>query len=220
MLRNWLILVSEENQLRQVQEYSSYKAVQILKEVRVSLLSGEYSGVVVLSILDSDSKGFTGFISGLKNHPDLKKVQVVLLDNLKSLFSADDQKDLRFFSIGQIGKLIDLDFNSGNLPTEERGQEEFSEDSSPQVVPSSKEVSPEDRTQEESNKEISPEEASNEVSSIKKIEVKAEILNADNLEFLKHICATAMVNMVLEGELDGDRGQVLEVLSRRVLEGY
>jgi hypothetical protein len=107
MLRNWLILVNDEDLAALIEENSSYTAFKTLKEIRVSLLSGKHTGVVVLSVLSTDKDSFSGFISGLRNHPSLSNVQVIIIDSLKSLFSEDEGIGIKFCTQDQISKLID-----------------------------------------------------------------------------------------------------------------
>lgn len=111
MLRNWLILSNDEVLNEEIETVSSYLSFKTIKEIRVSLLSGKHTGVVLLSIAESDELGLSGFISGVKNHPALSKVQVVVLDSLKSLFPGDDQVGLKFLTADQISKLIDCPIN-------------------------------------------------------------------------------------------------------------
>lgn len=112
MLRNWLVLAVDEQQKETLQDASSYQVVGSLKEVRVALLSGKYSGVVVLSISEQDQSGLSGFASSLKGHPELSKVQVIILDSLKSHFDGGDSTGYKFFSLDQISKLIDVSFSA------------------------------------------------------------------------------------------------------------
>lgn len=118
MLRNWLILVNDEDLAALIEENSSYTAFKTLKEIRVSLLSGKHTGVVVLSVLSTDKDSFSGFISGLRNHPSLSKVQVIIIDSLKSLFSEDESIGIKFCTQDQISKLIDCPL-SIELPSTE-----------------------------------------------------------------------------------------------------
>lgn len=179
MLRNWLILVSDEWQSKQISDHSSYNAVESLKDVKVALLSGQYTGVTVLSILEEDKKSFAGFISSLKGHPALQKVQVIILDQMKHNFSSEQQVGLKFFSFEQISKLIDVPLSTEETPK-----------------------------------------STNIISSVQRIETNIETaVDLDDVDYLKHICAKAIANMIVEGAVNGDRNSVLEVLSKKVRQG-
>ena len=128
MLRNWLVLAVEEQQLEKLQDSSSYQVVGSLKEVRVSLLSGKYSGVIVLSISEQDQSGVAGFVSSLKGHPELNKVQVIIIDSLKSLFDGEANTSCKSLNLDQISKLLDVSLSvDEDLDTEQEESEELEE---------------------------------------------------------------------------------------------
>ncbi len=185
MLRNWLILVSDEDRSQKIAEKSTYKAVETIKDLRVSLLSGEFSGVVVLSILDSDANGLPGFISSLKNHPDLKKVQVILSNELKSGFSDEQSSGVKFFTIEQISTLIDINFGESSSATVAT----VSDDNIDKGI-------------------------SYNHDSINHGDVLNEQQN--NLDFLKHTCAKAISQIIIDGKIETDREELIELFCRKL----